>query len=311
MGSGPAAAQSATTTEKASVSPDYATLKHQPHRASTDQGKTFTGALVGIAIDLGLIEGIETSVLSVFDHLDLVSSPSPEKRSITIRDLLGMSSGLAADAYDAQSPGNEARLKESDDFLRFVLNLPMEFTPGERYQYNSATAYLAGAVVEQVSGTTLSTFAEQHLFGPFGIRQYFWTKGPNNTTYAMGGLYLTARDFAKLGQLYLDAGAWQGKRIVSAAWVRDSLQSRFAVDGPPHLQTGYGRLWLVAERRVGGRDWTIHFASGNGGNIMAIVPALDLLVSIQQSAYGRGYPHFRAFAAIDGVIKAYLVDERE
>ncbi len=267
-------------------------------------GKTFTGALVGIAIDRGLIDGVEARVLSIVADRLPVANPSPLKDAMTVGHLLDMSSGLAADAYDIGSAGHEVHLKNADDFLRFVLDLPMAFAPGERYQYNSASAYLAGALVEQVSGASLADFADRYLFGPLGIDQYFWTRGPRGTTFGMGGLYLTARDFAKLGQLYLADGVWNQEQVISQRWVRDSLQARFPVDGPPHLQTGYGRFWLVAERRVNGRDWTVFFASGNGGNVMAIVPELSLVVAIQQSAYGRGYPHFRAFAAIDGVIKA-------
>ncbi len=267
-------------------------------------GKTFTGALVGIAVDQGLIASVDSLVLSFFDSASPIANRSGEKDAMKVGDLLTMSSGLDADAYNPQTPGHELHLKQADDFTRFVLDLPMAFQPGDRYQYNSATAYLAGAVVEQVSDLTLSAYADQHLFGPLGISQYFWTKGPNNTTYGMGGLYLTARDFAKLGELYLRKGIWNGNRILSEAWVDRSLQSYFPVSGPPDIQTGYGWLWLVAQRTVHGRNFDVFFASGNGGNIMAIVPELDLLVSIQQSAYGRGYPHFRAFTAIDGIIKA-------
>lgn len=273
-------------------------------------GKTFTGALVGIAIDRGLIDGVDERVLSFFVDRGESENPGQGKEDITLEHLLTMSSGMAADANDRSSPGNELQLKQAADFVQFVLDLPMQFVPGERYQYNSAAAYLAGAVVETVSDQTLAEFADEHLFGPLKIRQYFWTQGPGGTTYGMGGLYLTARDFAKLGLLYLDGGLWRGKQVISKEWVEESLRSRFAIDQPPGLQTAYGRLWLVASRTVFEQDFEVFYASGNGGNILAIVPDLSLVVGIQQSAYGRGYPHFRAFSVIDGMIKAALISDR-
>ncbi len=273
-------------------------------------GKTFTGALVGIAIDREMIPGADTKVLDLFPDHGEIQNPGQGKEEMTLGHLLDMASGLAADANDPRSPGNELHLKRSPDFVRFVLDLPMAFRPGEKYQYNSASAYLAGAAVEEASGQSLQDFAREHLFEPLGITDFFWTRGPKGTTYGMGGLYLTARDFAKLGALYLQGGRWGGRRVISEAWVRQSLQSRFEVSGPPFLQTGYGRLWLSAERRVFGKDFAVFYASGNGGNIMAVVPALDLVVSVQQSAYGRGYPHFRAFVILDGMIKACLLAEK-
>ncbi|MEM7048516.1 MAG: serine hydrolase [Acidobacteriota bacterium] len=273
-------------------------------------GKTFTGALVGIAIDQGLIRGTSETVLALFGSPKGYANPGNGKEDITLENLLNMSSGMAADAYDVRTPGNELHLRESDDFVQFILDLPMSFPPGEKYQYNSAAAYLAGAAVERASGRTLSDFAAEHLFGPLGMSQYYWTKGPKNTTHGMGGLFVTARDFAKLGALYLNQGQWNGQQIISRQWVEESLRSRFPVDGPPFLQTGYGRFWLVADRDVFGKSYRVFYASGNGGNVVAIVPRLDLVVSIQQSAYGQGYPHFRAFSILDGMIKACVLGDR-
>jgi CubicO group peptidase (beta-lactamase class C family) len=269
-------------------------------------GKAFTGTLIGIAIDKGLIKSTTEKVIPFFDNYPEYQNKGNGKEEITVENLLNMSSGLDADVDDFRSPGNEARLVESDNFLKFVLDLPMKFTPGKQYVYNSATCYLAGAVVEKVSGMTLSSFADQHLFGLLDINQYFWAKGPNNTTYAMGNLYLTARDFAKLGYLYLHKGQWQGQQILSKKWVKETLRNHFDVN-IMNIQLGYTRFFLYAKRKVFGKEYEVFYASGNGGNIMAMVPELDLIISFQQSAYGQGYPHFRAFSAIDGIIKACLL----
>lgn len=270
-------------------------------------GKSVTGTLVGIAVDKGVLSGVDQEAISFFNDYPGYSNKGNGKEEITLAHLLNMSAGFDADADDGRTPGNEGNLVASDNFVQFVLDLPMRFTPGERYQYNSASAYLAGAMVEKASGETLSDFANEHLFGPLGIKQYFWTKGPMNTTFGMGGLFLTARDFAKIGQLYVNKGEWNGRRVLSSAWVEQSLESTFELN-IAGLQTGYSNLWLSGKRQVMGRDFDVYYASGNGGNIVAIVPELELVVAIQQSAYGQGFAPYRAFQAIDGMIAAALME---
>ncbi len=116
---------------------------------------------------------------------------------------------------------------------------------------------------------------------------------------------MTAIDFVKFGQLYVYKGDWNGRRVLSSSWVEQSLESKFELD-IAGLQTGYSRLWLSGRRQVMGRDFEVYYASGNGGNIVAIVPSLALVVVTQQSAYGQGFAPYRAFQAIDGVIAACL-----
>ncbi|MFK7845677.1 MAG: serine hydrolase domain-containing protein, partial [Rhodothermales bacterium] len=270
-------------------------------------GKSVTGALVGIAVDMDLIDGPDEQVIPFFDEYPAYANKGNDKEEITLEHLLNMSAGFDADANDGRTPGSEGNLINSDNFVEFILDLPMRFTPGEQYLYNSASAYLAGAMVEKASGETLSDFADDHLFGPLGIQQYFWTKGPMNTTFAMGGLFMTARDFAKIGQLYVNEGEWNGQRVLSSSWIEETLESKFELD-IAGLQTGYSRLWLSGKRQVMGRDFDVYYASGNGGNIVAIVPSLELVVAVQQSAYGQGFAHYRAFQAIDGMIAACLVE---
>ena len=97
-----------------------------------------------------------------------------------------MSSGLATDDYKDDSPGTEGRMIMEDDFLKFVLDLPMDFDPGERYTYSSAIAFLLGAIVEKTSGMTLEDFARKHLFGPLKITEFFWQKSPQGRKHRNG-----------------------------------------------------------------------------------------------------------------------------
>lgn len=266
-------------------------------------GKSVTGALVGVAVDQGIINDVDDPVMKYFDDDAELRRLGKGKGEITIEQVINMASGLHADADNPDSPGHEGKMIASEDFLKFVLGIPVVMSPGEQYVYNSANAYLAGAVIEKATGKTLSAFADDNLFGLLGITNYHWTKGPKGTTYAMGGLYMTGRDFAKIGALYLNDGAWDGKQVLSKKWVEATKKSKFELD-IAGLQTGYSRLWLHGQRVVDGKTYNVYFASGNGGNTLAVVPALDMVVAIQQSAYGQGSAHYRSFAIIDRFIQA-------
>jgi len=120
----------------------------------------------------------------------------------------------------------------------------------------------------------------------------------------MGNLYLSTLDFAKVGLLLLDAGVWQGNRIVSERWVRESTSQRIDISDSNPFATGYGFLWYQAEAEVAGRTHAYYFASGNGGNVLFIVPSLRLVVAITSSAYGQRYAHRRTHNVFRGVLSS-------
>lgn len=271
-------------------------------------GKSVTAMLAVIAVDMGLID-LEDRVVDFFPEYAPFAHPDPQKDSIRVVDLLRMASGLAADAYDDDSPGNENYMAEADDYVEFILDLPMAFNPGERYVYNSAAAMLMGAIVEQASGMPLSTFADKHLFGPLGITGYYWQKSPKGRTTGMGNLYLNPGDMAKIGQLMLQQGKWEGKQLISAALAKKCLATHLPITGDSNAE-GYGYLWYTATRTLAGEEITFHFASGNGGNKIYLVPELSLVVSIGQTAYGYGYGHWRAGYILQEIILAALTGEK-
>lgn len=266
-------------------------------------GKSVTSMLAGIAINQGLFKPTD-KVLSFFPQYTNIAHPSKEKTQITVANLLVMSSGLATDDYQDDSPGREELMISEEDFLKFVLDLPMDFKPGERYAYSSAVAFLLGAIIEDTSGQTLEDFARTHLFGPLGIKNFYWQQSPKGRTTGMGNLYFEARDYAKLGQLMLNKGKWKEQQIIPTTWVEQSLEKRFDISTVDPFAHGYGYMWYIGKMEVQEKSIDYYFASGNGGNKIFVLPKLDMVVVTFSSAYGQGYGHSRSHKILEKVLNA-------
>ncbi len=262
-------------------------------------GKSVTALLLGIAIDKGLVKSEEQSIYDFFPAYKKSSSPD-----IRIKHLLAMSSGLSADDDDPDSPGRTSNWLTSMDWVGFALSLPMAFKPGEKFAYTDVCPMLIGAIIEQKSGKPLSAFAKEHLFTPLGIREYYWYTAPNGSTVPMGNLYISTLDFAKLGQLVINDGKWAGRKIVSAEWTRKMGQKQLKLENP--FADNYGYFWYASTREINGKKYDYVFASGNGGNVLFVVPSENLVVSVTSSAYGQGYGHFRSHNIFKYVLRSIV-----
>ncbi len=251
--------------------------------------KSLTSLLMGIAIQKGLVHSVDDSI-----SLYLPGLPKDGKEKITIRDLLNMRSGLDADDEDPVSPGNENTLDQSSDWIRTVYSVPMKRAPGTQYLYCSINAFLAGAIVENVSHMRLDQFAKTNLFEPLRIQKYNWRHVPIDRTTGQGNLSITTRDEAAIGQLMLDDGVVNGRRILTHDWVAKSLASQVAISDSDPYADFYGYMWYSKAEPVGDHKVEVHFASGNGGNKIYIVPSLDMVVAITSSAYGQRYGQRRS-----------------
>lgn len=265
-------------------------------------GKSVTSALVGIAVAQGYISDVDALVLPIFPSYSPVAHDGIEKQAITIRHLLTMTSGIDADADDPLSPGYETRMEESRDWVRFVLDLPMTRSPDTGWTYSSASSFLAGAAVEETSGQSLAMFAEKWLFGPLGIENYHWAQTPAGRTVGQGNLSLTARDMAKLGQLYLNGGRWEGRQIVPEAWVRSSIEAQYPV--PWENYDGYGYSWYSHTLQINNREFRYFFASGNGGNKIYVFPDEQMVVVTQSAAYNTNYGQRRSLEVLKMILAA-------
>jgi CubicO group peptidase (beta-lactamase class C family) len=206
-----------------------------------------------------------------------------------------MSSGIP---WDESYSFNDARndlgnmLLFSPDPIRFVLEKPLNSKPGEIFQYNSGTTNLLGEIVHRKTGTLLADYARDNLFDPLGITSFEWLSFPKSPEMAVASslLYLKPRDMAKIGQLYLQQGNWNGRQIVSTQWVQEStaIQSRPGWDfGPAFKNTGYGYQWWRGKFANGDTD-TI-FAAGWGGQFIFIMPDIKTVIVTTGGNYADSY----------------------
>jgi CubicO group peptidase (beta-lactamase class C family) len=250
--------------------------------------KTVTSMLIGIAIERGLLSGVEAPVFAFFPDRRQCQYPDPRKEAITVEDFLTMSSCLACDDWEPASPGNEERMYPLADWIGFTLDLPLREVsardaPGGRsFSYCTAGVTTLGGVLERATGQAVPDFARAVLFDPLGIGAANWTYSPLGLALTGGGLLLQSRDLAKLGQLYLNGGSWHGRAIVPAWWVAASTRPHARIDDA----TGYGYLWWLRDFSSGGDSFSAYYMSGNGGNKVVVFPALDLVVVITSTNFG-------------------------
>jgi CubicO group peptidase (beta-lactamase class C family) len=276
---------------------------------SRSSGKTLTGTLVGMVLDHGAKFGVDTPVLSLLPEYHDLANPDPRKRKITVQDLLSMDSGLACDDNDDASPGNEDTMQGQDkqpDWYKYILEVPMMDDPGDKKAvYCTAGINLLGAVLRDTTHRQLMDLFQQYYAGPLQIRDYHMNLAPDGDAYMGGGIYLKPRDMLKLGQLYLDGGVWNGNRVLSKAWVdaATAQHSYFPASdyAPGH---GYGYTWHLFEAKVGNKTYKEYMAQGNGGQLVMVVPDLDLAVVVTAGNYGN-FPTWRKF--FEELMPQYLI----
>jgi CubicO group peptidase (beta-lactamase class C family) len=250
-----------------------------PLRSAT---KSFIATLMGLAIEDGLIASVRQPVLPYFekDYRE-IANLTERKRRITIEDLLTQRSGLDCDDWNPNSPGHEVRMGRTEDWVKFFLDLPMLHEPGTVASYCSAGVIALGRMVEKASGQKLDEFARERLFGPLGVQRLDWRFVPDNSSsHTFCQLSLRPRDMAKFGLTFLRGGAWNGRTVVPASWVKASLAKHSFLD-----DTDYGYLWWRPYLDVSGRRHHAFLATGNGGQKIYLWPELDLVVVLTGGAY--------------------------
>ncbi|HEU0025949.1 MAG TPA: serine hydrolase [Ktedonobacterales bacterium] len=272
--------------------------------------KTVTSMLAGIAIEQGYLSGISAPILPLLPDKQLLQHPDPRKSAITVEDMLTMSSLLECDDENPFSRGHEERMYLLEDWVQFTLDLPIRGFPtwatrpedapyGRSFSYCTAGVVTLGAALERAVGRPLSDFARDTLFRPLGIERVEWQYIPSGEAMAGGGLSMTSRDLLKLGQLYLQGGAWNGQQVVPAAWVRASTKPHARVDD----ETEYGYLWWIRRFTHASQSYPAYLMQGNGGNKVAVFPSLDLVAVITSAHYNR--PEMRALG--DRLLTDYIL----
>jgi CubicO group peptidase (beta-lactamase class C family) len=218
-------------------------------------------------------------------------------------NLLDMTSGLDCDDNNDSSAGNEDRMQSQEtqnDWYKFMMDLPMVAEPGShKAVYCSGGLNLVGGVLANATHEWTPRLFDENIARPLQFGLYHLQLTPGREMYLGGGSYFLPRDFLKLGQLFLNDGVWHGRRIVSAAWARDATKPHSGLNEP----NDYGYAWHLTTYRV--HDVTYHAfeAQGNGGQYLAVVPALKLVVEIMAANYG----DYRTWSKFHDLIQDYVV----
>lgn len=264
--------------------------------------KTITSIIIGAATTRGDFPSLDTPVLSFFDSGE-VANIDDRKRRLTIRHLLTMTAGLDWD--EARPYGDTAntaiKLEASYDWVDFAIDRPMTDEPGARFAYNSGASQILAHVFARAAGMDVEEYAARHVFEPLGIRDWYWKRTPAGVPDTEGGLYMRAEDLARLWQLFLLGGEWNGRRIVSEQWVRESVTPAIAV-GNPQNRVAYGYKWWLYANPLDDQQ-LLWAGSGFGGQFPIAVPGHDLILVLNAWNILPGTPSAPAIRILERILR--------
>jgi CubicO group peptidase (beta-lactamase class C family) len=245
--------------------------------------KSIVGLLYGIALAEGKVPGVDEGLLKQFpQYSDLAGDP--KRQNMLIRHALTMKMGSEwnEDLPYTDPRNSEIAMEHAKDRYRFVLERPMVEEPGTSWDYNGgATAIVAKLIADGV-GMPMDNYAEQTLFTPLGIKEFEWVRGANGEPAAASGLRLNIHGLARLGQLILQNGRFEGKQIIPADWLKSSFAPQADLKGGLR----YGYFWWLAPASLGEEPaWVAGF--GNGGQRLVIRPESDVVIAIFAGNYNQ------------------------
>ena len=235
--------------------------------------KSFTSAIIGIAIDKGFIGSVDDKISEYYTSLNN-DTVQQWKKDITIRNLLTMTSGIQW-SENSITDNDLLNMSTSSDYVDYVLNKSIEVEPGTRWSYNSGESMLLSGIINLTTGKSMLEFAENNLLQPIGINDLDWISDSKNHTVAGWGIYATMQDFARFGYLYLNNGSWDGKQIISEQWINEST-SPFRTETP-----FYGYLWWLSDGAFdNGIDLPndIFMAIGAFGQYIIVIPSENIII---------------------------------
>jgi len=241
--------------------------------------KAFTSTLIGIAIEKGFIQSVNSSVLELLPQFtDQIKDP--EKYKISLKHIMTMTSGLNwSEQSSYNNPiNNEYQMVESEDWIQYVISRSVKEKPGARFQYNTGGIHLLSAVIKSTTNLYADQFALKYLLHPMRIQAYQWNRDPMGypcTGGTDGGIGLRTRDIAKFGWLFLKDGTWKGKQIISPDWIKEATAKHNA---KPRGMRYYAYNWFLGSMTVNGKWFYYKAAFGYGGQTLYIVPEYDLIL---------------------------------
>ena len=267
--------------------------------------KSIIPALVGIAIEQGYIESVDVPVIELFKDQD-IRITDDRMAEVTLRDLLTMRTGIRArDSYVYHSEGLW-EMFAADNLAEHFFSLPLDAEPGTRFDYSSMAHFMVSAIIEKTTGMDPVSYAREDLFGPLGIEEAAWPTNPDDLGLGFAPMWMKPHDMAKFGLLYLQKGQWDGRQIVPADWVEDSVVpyaypqnyvdildgngkkdpegSQIAWISYKFLQRfsdGYGYMWWLHKEGY-------YAAFGTAGQYLIVAPEENLVVMITNSSGDAG-----------------------
>ncbi|MEL7123738.1 MAG: serine hydrolase [Bacteroidota bacterium] len=250
--------------------------------------KSITALLAGVALDKGFLPSLDAKMM---DYLPKYQSyRKPEHEKITLHHMLSMTTGIEWKESDVQygtDENDETQMYKRKDWFPYVLSKPVVEEPGTKFEYNGGVANLLAQVIKNATNLSADEFADQHLFTPLGIQEFKWNKS-KHTGYvsAAAGVQMRPRDMAKLGLLYLNKGKWKGKQLISQQFMEATMRTQIEGQQLGPFMVDYGYMGLVADPLIdapGLKD--SYVASGNGGQIIWVMPHLDVAIIMTGSNF--------------------------
>ncbi|MCX7921194.1 MAG: beta-lactamase family protein [Clostridia bacterium] len=256
--------------------------------------KNIVAALIGMAIENQYIKSTEQKVSEFFpEYFGEGEDIDARKNELTIKHLLTMTSGFQE---------NWSEWGEKQNRISYAINQPIKYPPGEKFQYaNTAYHLLSGVLAKSAKKTTLA-IAEESLFQPLGIKNKRWEADQQQYNTGYANLYLSPRDIARFGLLYLNNGMWEGKQIVPKSWVKESLQAHTYIDSeiPDTAKIGYGYNWFMQKIK----GCTVYYVSSYGGQNLCIIPDMEAVVVITGIP---GKPADQATFDFKNILEDYII----
>ena len=261
------------------------TATHANYIASAT--KSYTSALVGIALREGYLANLDQKMVDFFPEL-VPQISDPRKHDITLRHLLTMTAGYPIESTDGNAYWSQ--LTEGSDWAENAFMLPLDRDPGGQWEYSSGSTLLLSAIVARATGMSALEFAEQYLFGPLDAAIQHWGQDPAGNYLGGWDMWITPRNMARFGRVYLEGGHFGAEEIVPPVWVDESLVGYNAVDWEMGAlgECRYGYLWYAGA--IG--QYEVRMAWGHGGQIILLVPELDMAVVTATDAnnsFSEGY----------------------
>lgn len=264
-------------------------------------GKSLASSLMGMAINDGHLRS-ENQLLKDFYDIQTYAHYSAAKASVSLKELLTMSSRFDGDDEDPHSPGNEENMYPTDDWKKFTLDLPLDTLKYQgQWHYFTAGVMLLGCILDQALPNGLERYAAEHLFRPLQITDYQWQYTPQRRVSMAGGIRMKALDLAKFGQLYKNKGKWKGLQLIPETWVEKTFTKHLPITGRKNEYYGY----LFWNKTFPGRHkpYETYYCTGNGGNKIFIFKDEPLVVVITAQAYGQAYAH----PQVDKIMEEFII----